>query len=84
MTKDILDKIKILSANGRGLKDKLKRFNVLNYLQNTEADIICLQDTHLTPLDSPVVKTQWNGDFIRYIKQCKGCYFSKTTLNIKF
>ena len=64
MIKKLQDKIKVLSANCRGLKDKFKRYDVLNYIQKTEANIICLQDTHLTELDSLEVKTQWDGDFI--------------------
>ena len=64
MEKILQDKLKVLSANCRGLKDKIKRYDVLNYIQNTEANIICLQDTHLTELDSPEVKTLWDGDFI--------------------
>ena len=46
MTQNYLDEIKVLSANCRGIKDKKKRYDVLNYLQNMSADIICLQDTH--------------------------------------
>ena len=64
MTQKQLDEIKVLSANCRGIRDKKKRFDVLNYLQNTSADILCLQDTHLTESDKSEVTTVWNGNFI--------------------
>ena len=59
-----LDKVKVLSANCRGLKDKSKRYDVLNYFKNMEADIICLQDTHLTEQDVSEVKMMWDCDFL--------------------
>ena len=64
MSPNMLDDIKVLSANCRGLKDKKKRYDVLNYLQNTSADIICLQDTHLTEADTSEVTNIWKGNFI--------------------
>ena len=42
------DQIKIMSANCQGLRDKLKRTDVLNYFNHFSPNIICLQDTHLT------------------------------------
>lgn len=39
--------IKVLSANVRGLGNYKKLFDVLNFLNNTNPNIICLQDTHL-------------------------------------
>ena len=59
-----LDKVTVLSANCRGLKDKSKRFDVLNYLKDMEADIIFLQDTHLTEQDVSKVKMMWDCDFL--------------------
>ena len=44
------EQIRILSANCQGLRDKLKRKDVINYLQ-PRANIICLQDTHLTKIE---------------------------------
>ena len=42
----------------------MKRCDVINYLKNTKADIICLQDTHLTESDMAEVKDIWDGEFI--------------------
>ena len=42
----------------------MKRCDVINYLKNTKADIICLQDTHLTESDTAEVKDIWDGEFI--------------------
>ena len=47
-----LDNIKVLSANCRGLRETSKRYDVLNYLEGKNADIICLQDTHLMESDA--------------------------------
>ena len=59
-----LDRIKVLSANCRGLKEKCKRIDVLNYFKNKNADIICIQDTHLTESDAFDLKKYWQGNFI--------------------
>ena len=75
----LLDKIKVLSANCRGLKNKMKRYDVINYLKNTKEDIISLQDTHLTESDTAEVKDIWDGEFILHGRQYNargGCHIS--------
>ena len=67
MTRNI-DDIRVLSANCRGLKDKEKRYDVVNYIRDMKADIICLQDTHLTENDTSAFKNIWNGEFILHGK----------------
>ena len=42
--------LKVSSANVQGIRDKLKRVDVLSYLL-VDSNILCLQDTHLTPSD---------------------------------
>ena len=59
-----LNKIKVLSANCRGLRDKTKRYDVLNYLKDKNADIVCLQDTHLKKSDEVKFKRYWQGTYI--------------------
>ena len=54
--------LKVLSVNCQGLRDRKKRTDVLNYLKESGAGIICLQDTHLTENDLPLTKTIWNND----------------------
>ena len=39
-------KVKVLSANYQGLQDSKKCFDVSNYFKESNASIICLQDTH--------------------------------------
>ena len=39
-------KVKVLSANCQGLQDSKKCFDVINYFKESNAGIICLQDTH--------------------------------------
>ena len=38
------------SANVQGMRDKLQQIDVLTYLLGN-SNILCLQDTHLTPAD---------------------------------
>ena len=54
--------LKVLSVNCQGLRDKKKRTDILNYLKESVAVIICLQDTHLTENDLPLTKMIWNND----------------------
>ena len=55
-------KLKVLSVNRQGLCDKLKRTDVLNYLRQTSAWIVCIQDTLLTELDTKLTKQIWNNN----------------------
>ena len=43
--------IKVSSANVQSIRDKKKRFDVLNYLLK-DTNILCLQDTHLIKADT--------------------------------
>ena len=56
--------LKIISANCQGLRDKLKRTDVCEYLNNLNANIICLQDTHLTQQDENDLKNLTNCECI--------------------
>ena len=53
----------VLSANCLGICNSAKRLDVVNYLQDTKAQIICLQDTHVTEADTEKFKQIWNGTF---------------------
>ena len=55
----ILTSIKVLSANCQRLRTYEKKVDVLTYLKDTNAFIICLQDTHLMENDLPSVKQNW-------------------------
>ena len=54
--------LKVLSVNCQGLRNKNKRSDLLSYLKDTGAGIICLQDTHLTEQDLQATKMIWNND----------------------
>ena len=56
------DNIKVLSANCQGLQNIKKRIDVLLYYKETNANIVCLQDTHLIDDDIMAVKALWSND----------------------
>ena len=58
------DSIKVLSVNCQGLRGKEKRNDVLHYLGNLGAGIICLQDTHWLDMDLKLIKQLWKGDCV--------------------
>ena len=50
--------IKVSSANVQGIRDINKRIDVITYLLK-DANIICLQDTHLTKIDTHCLRTNF-------------------------
>ena len=58
------DSVKVLSANCQGLRNLDKRVDVLKYLKETNASIVCLQDTHLLEKDIPSVKQIWSDCYL--------------------
>ena len=56
------DKIRVLSANCQGLQNLRKRADVLNYIDNLDVNIVCLQDTHWLSKDETHIKTIWKGE----------------------
>ena len=54
--------IKVLSANCQGLRNMEKRRDVLSYLKDKNANIVCLQDTHLIEDDMMAVTDLWNNE----------------------
>ena len=55
-----LNSIKVLSANCQGLHGKQKRTDVLTFLKETKASIVCLQETNLTSKRLNSVKEVWH------------------------
>ena len=51
--------IVVLSANCQGLRTFEKHIDVLSYMKETGASIVCLQDTHLTEREINSVKQIW-------------------------
>ena len=62
MSTKIGESVSIASFNCQGLQNKDKRYDVINYLKNMGAKVICLQDTHLTNHDFHWLKTIWEGE----------------------
>ena len=62
------ERLKVLSANCPGLRTLEKRSDVLRYLKETNAAIVCLQDTHLTANDTNSVKQIWNECYLHGVK----------------
>ena len=56
-----MDKLRISSLNVRGLKNKLKRISLFNYLKSQRFDIVCLQESHITKNDISSWQKQWGG-----------------------
>ena len=54
-------KIKIATLNVRGLNDHNKRKIIINSLNNKNADIILLQETHLTESAAKKLETEWRN-----------------------
>ena len=65
------EELMVLSANCQGLQNKNKRHDVLHYFRQTNAAIICLEDTHWIDSDESFVKTIWKG----------GCFLCGKTSN---
>ena len=56
-----VESIVVSSMNSRGLQDKLKHSDVLDYFNNLDTNIICLQDTHWTEKDFKKIYKLWNN-----------------------
>ena len=54
--------IVVLSANCQGLQNLQKRRDVLMYFKETNANIVCLQDTHWVEKDFNTVKAIWGHE----------------------
>ena len=56
------DNVKIVSLNARGLANNDKRRQVLKWLENKKAKVICLQETHSTEAHEPFWHSEWPGN----------------------
>ena len=66
-----MSKIKIMSANRRGLASKTKRLDIMNYFKKQNVSILCLQDTHISPEIGKSVYSEWNNE----------CYYATVSSN---
>ena len=56
--------LRILTCNVNGIINPVKRKQIFNYLQNTNSDIILLQETHSSPATNKMWNNDWNGNTI--------------------
>ena len=56
------NRLKVLYENCQGLQSKQKRADVLGYFRETDANIICPQDTHWVEKDLKYMKSVWDGE----------------------
>jgi len=59
--------LKILSWNVRGLNDFQKRLIVKNLLREWKCDVVCLQETKLSPLDRQMVCSLWSCPYVDWV-----------------
>lgn len=59
-----MDKLRIISLNARGLKNKLKRTAIFNYLKQHRVDIACIQESHVIENDVVTWEKQWGGKIL--------------------
>ena len=59
-----MDKVRIMSLNARGLKNKLKRRAIFNLIKNKKNDIACIQESHITKTDHVIWEKQWGGTIL--------------------
>ena len=56
-----MNKLKIISLNARGLKNKTKRRSIFKYLKSQQIDIACIQEAHITKNDKALWEKEWGG-----------------------
>ena len=66
MASQVVETLKVLSANVRGLSDPHKQYDTVDYIKNMNPDVVCLIDTHL--LDNAInqLRKIWQGDIINH------------------
>ena len=57
----IMDKLKVISYNARGLAADMKRRKIFNMLRKSKADIVLLQECHSEAKSNSLWSTQWGN-----------------------
>ena len=55
-------RLKLISLNVRGLRNRNKRRAIFSYLKAQKATIFCLQETYSSPEDEKVWSAEWGGN----------------------
>ncbi|KAL4601409.1 hypothetical protein ACB092_11G271100 [Castanea dentata] len=59
--------LRMLSWNVRGLNNPQKREVCKNLLRERKCDIVCLQETKLSSLNSSIVRSLWGSPFLDWV-----------------
>ena len=71
-----MNKLKIVTINVRGIRDKKKRFVLINWLKRKEFDVFCLQETFVTKEILPIVEKDFH-DIGKYFASCSNSVHSR-------
>ena len=55
--------IQIESVNVRGLRDRIKRMDILSKAKEDKINILCIQESHIVEEDRQILKQEWNADY---------------------
>ena len=58
-----IKKLKIITFNVRGLKNRKKRYCLFQMLKKEQFDIIALQETHFSENDINIIENEWGKNF---------------------
>ena len=61
--------LSILTLNIQGSQNSLKRFQIMNFVNITGKQIICLHDTHTLENDESIWRLLWRGPIFSAICQ---------------
>ena len=62
--------LKIESLNCRGIRDSVKRADILDRARLSNANIICLEETHIIGRDLNFLRKEWNVKYFISGSQC--------------
>ena len=71
-----MNKLRIVTINVRGIREKKKRFVVINWLKKKAFDIICLQETYVTKEFLPIIEKDFL-DLGKYYSSCSDSVHSR-------
>lgn len=58
-----MDSLKVITLNVRGLNDQLKCRKLMQWLKDSNYDIMCLQETYLTECKEKMINDVWSAEY---------------------
>ena len=79
-------RLKLISLNVRGLRNRNKRRAIFSYLKAQKATIFCLQETYSSPEDEKVLSAEWGGNtlFLHGSSHSRGVCILLNPSNVTF